>query len=66
MDVLVVLGTSTAYAYSIFFTLLSISTGGGVGSENSCLESSAMLIMFMLLGKYLEASAKRKTSEVIN
>jgi len=25
-----------------------------------------MLITFILLGKYLEASAKRKTSEVMN
>jgi Cu+-exporting ATPase len=66
MDVLVVLGTTVAYIYSVFFTLLSIHTGGTVGRNNACFETSAMLISFMLLGKYLETSAKGKASEAVS
>jgi len=65
MDVLVVLGTSTAYIYSVAFTLLCWQSAGELGCENECFETSAMLITFMLLGKYLEASAKGKASEAI-
>jgi Cu+-exporting ATPase len=49
MDVLVVLGTSVAYFYSLFFMALSVRTGGVVGQDNTCYETSAMLISFMLL-----------------
>lgn len=37
----------------------SMNAGGG------CAETSAFLITFILLGKYLEASAKGRTSEAI-
>ena len=66
MDVLVVLGTTVAYVYSIVFTLLSIRTAGAVGRDNACFETSAMLINFMLLGKYLETSAKGRASEAVS
>ena len=66
MDVLVVLGTTVAYIYSLFFTLLSIHSGGAVGKNNACFETSAMLISFMLLGKYLETSAKGRASEAVS
>jgi len=66
MDVLVVLGTSVAYFYSVFFTALSIRTHGKVGSDNTCFETSAMLITFMLLGKYLETAAKGRASEAVS
>jgi Cu+-exporting ATPase len=66
MDVLVVLGTSVAYVYSLFFTFLSISTAGSVGRDDTCFETSAMLINFMLLGKYLETSAKGRASEAVS
>ena len=65
MDVLVVLGTTVAYVYSLFFIVLSVRTGGKVGRDNACFETSAMLINFMLLGKYLETSAKGRASEAI-
>ena len=54
MDVLVVLGTSVAYVYSVFFTCLSIRTQGTVGVDSTCFETAAMLITFMLFGKFLE------------
>ena len=66
MDVLVVLGTTVAYLYSLYFTVYSIRTAGAVGRENLCFETSAMLINFMLLGRYLETSAKRRASEAVS
>ncbi len=60
MDVLVALGTSAAYFYSLaaFFGLL-----GGHGEV--FFETSAMLIAFIRLGKYLEARARGKASEAL-
>ena len=66
MDVLVVLGTSVAYFYSVFFTVLSVSYPGEVAADNTCFETSAMLITFMLLGRYLEAAAKGRASEAVS
>mmetsp|Transcript_60209 Transcript_60209/g.138122 ORF Transcript_60209/g.138122 Transcript_60209/m.138122 type:complete len:1002 (-) Transcript_60209:651-3656(-) len=65
MDVLVALGTSAAYGYSIFSIFVAISTRGEMGNNQACFETASMLISFILLGKSLEASAKRKTSEAI-
>lgn len=57
MDVLVALGTSVAYFYSVF----ALFTGGSM----YYFESSAMLITIILLGKLLETIAKGRTSEAI-
>ena len=57
MDTLVALGTSAAYFYSLY----SMYTGTG----HLYFETSAMLITFILVGKYLEAKAKGKTGEAI-
>jgi Cu+-exporting ATPase len=61
MDVLVALGTSAAYFYSLlaFFGLLG-HHGGHV-----FFETSAMLIAFIRLGKYLEARARGKAGEAL-
>lgn len=63
MDVLVVLGTTAAYFYSVW----AVFYGAVFGHElmMTYFETSAMLITFVLLGKYLEALAKGKTSEAI-
>jgi Cu+-exporting ATPase len=60
MDVLVALGTSAAYFYSLlaYFGLL------GPGRE-VFFETSAMLISFIRLGKYLEARARGKAGEAL-
>jgi len=57
MDVLVSMGTSAAYFYSIFnlFT----------GVHEYYFEASAVIITLILLGKTFEAIAKGKTSEAI-
>ncbi|MBC7963600.1 MAG: copper-translocating P-type ATPase [Steroidobacteraceae bacterium] len=60
MDVLVALGTSAAYFYSLaaYFGLL--------GSHSAVFfETSAMLIAFIRLGKYLEARARGKAGEAL-
>jgi len=57
MDVLVALGTSAAYFYSLISLL--------AGWQLYYFESSAILITLILLGKLLEAIAKGKTSEAI-
>jgi Cu+-exporting ATPase len=57
MDSLVAIGTGTAYVYSIFNTF--VTTG------YLYYETAGILITFILLGKFLEAVAKGKTSEAI-
>lgn len=57
MDVLVSLGTLSAYFYSIVLLFQS--------SMHSYFEVSAVLITLVILGKTLEARAKGKTSEAI-
>ncbi|KAF9587625.1 hypothetical protein IFM89_004457 [Coptis chinensis] len=62
MDVLVALGTSASYFYSVGALLYGAVTGFW---SPTYFETSAMLITFVLLGKYLEILAKGKTSEAI-
>lgn len=57
MDVLVALGTSAAY----FFSLYNIFYG-----HHLYFETSSMLITLITFGKYLEAKAKRKTTQAIS
>ena len=61
MSVLVALGTSAAYLYSLAGVLL----GHRAGITGTYFETSALLIALVLLGKYLEAVAKGRTSAAI-
>lgn len=64
MDVLVVIGTSAAYFYSVyisFFQTISYT----LGMSNIYFEASSIIITLVLLGKYLESIAKNKTSKAI-
>ena len=63
MDVLVALGTNAAYFYSIYVVIKALTSDTFEGQE--FFETSAMLISFILLGKYLEVVAKGKTSEAL-
>ncbi|HOV30162.1 MAG TPA: copper-translocating P-type ATPase [Anaerolineaceae bacterium] len=58
MDVLVAMGTSAAYFYSIFVLL-------GAVPGHGYFETSAVIITLVRLGKYLEAKAKGGASEAI-
>lgn len=62
MDVLVALGTSASYFYSVCALFYGAVTGFW---SPTYFETSAMLITFVLLGKYLETLAKGKTSDAI-
>ncbi len=66
MDVLVSLGTNAAYIYSVISVLHRRSLHQqGIDVDNmGFFETSALLITFISLGKYLEAHAKGKTSQV--
>ncbi len=63
MDVLVSMGTSAAYFYSLYNVFFQPATMGGM--KDLYFEASAIIITLILLGKYLEAGAKGKTSEAI-
>src|SRR3989344_1065318 len=58
MDTLIAIGTSAAYIYSLY---VIIATPMG----DQYFEAAAVLITFVLLGRYLEAVAKGNTSEAI-
>ena len=59
MDVLVALGTSAAYFFSLLVTLT------GWHAQSVYFEASASVITLVLLGKVLEARAKARTGEAI-
>jgi P-type Cu+ transporter len=61
MDLLVAMGTSAAYGLSVY--LLWTDHGGGM--PHLYFESSAAVITLVLLGKWLETRAKRKTADAI-
>ncbi|NLY53782.1 MAG: copper-translocating P-type ATPase [Firmicutes bacterium] len=63
MDVLVALGTSAAYFLSVYNGFFAPLAPGEM--PHLYFESSAVIITLILLGKFLEARAKGKTSEAI-
>lgn len=64
MDVLVALGTSAAYFYSLYEAIKTIGNSGYV--PHLYFETSAVLITLILLGKYLEVRAKSQTTQAIS
>jgi Cu+-exporting ATPase len=65
MNTLIVLGTSTAYFYSLAATICPEYLLG-VGQETVVYyDSSVMIISLVLLGRYFEMNAKNKTSSAI-
>ncbi len=62
MDVLVVMGTSAAYFYSLYQAII---TAGSHHGPHLYFETSAVLITLILLGKLFEAKAKGRSSEAI-
>jgi len=61
MDLLVALGTSAAYGLSVY-QLFALA---GEPTPHLYFEASAVVITLVLLGKWLEARAKRQTTEAI-
>lgn len=66
MDVLVVLGTSASFAYSITAMLFAPFTGDPDYHPKVFFETSTMLITFVTFGRYLENLAKGKTSAALS
>jgi Cu+-exporting ATPase len=58
MDTLIAVGTSAAYFFSVYAILFNPELG-------QYFETSAILITLVIMGKFLEAIAKGKTSEAI-
>ena len=61
MDLLVAVGTSAAYGLSVYLLLRH----GEHGMPHLYFEASAVVITLVLLGKWMEARAKRQTTEAI-
>jgi P-type Cu+ transporter len=64
MDTLVAIGTGSAFLYGIFATA-KIYMGDFAFAQSLYFESAAVVITLVMLGKYLEAVSKGKTSEAI-
>ena len=62
MDLLVALGTSAAYGLSVYLLLRHPASHG---MPHLYFEASAAVITLVLLGKWLEARAKRQTADAI-
>ncbi|OAB45349.1 heavy metal translocating P-type ATPase [Paenibacillus glacialis] len=65
MDVLVALGTSAAYFYSVYLTIQSLGMGTMEHTVEMYYETSSVLITLILVGKWFEALAKGRSSEAI-
>lgn len=63
MDTLIFIGTAVAYFYSLAISVL-IFLGTNI-EAHLYYESAALILVFISLGKYLEAITKGKTSEAI-
>ncbi|KAF9075330.1 E1-E2 ATPase-domain-containing protein [Rhodocollybia butyracea] len=65
MDVLVMLGTTSAYFYSIFALFFALFNTASDFRPMLFFDTSTMLIMFVSMGRYLENKAKGRTSAAL-
>ena len=65
MDSLIAIGTSAAVLYSLYSTYRIVQGDVGQAMHGLYFESAGMILALILLGKYLEALSKGKTSEAI-
>ena len=66
MDTLVSIGTSAAYWYSFVMVILAaVDTADPPTHRENFFETAALLILFLTLGKWLEHSAKRRTTSAM-
>jgi Cu+-exporting ATPase len=65
MDTLVSVGVGSAYLYSLYATVQIWLGNPSFGMNNLYYEVAGLLLTFILLGKYLEAIAKGRTSAAI-
>jgi Cu+-exporting ATPase len=65
MDTLICIGVGSAYIYSIFASLGLLIPAGADHSPHLYYETSGLIVTFILLGKYLEAAARGRTSSAL-
>ena len=65
MNTLIAVGTSAAYVYSMVAVLFPGLFAAGGLEPHLYFDTSAMIIALILLGRFLEARARRQTSEAI-
>lgn len=65
MNTLIALGTSAAFLYSAVIALFPDATQGSLVANETYFDSAAMMIGFLLVGRFLEARARRKTGEAV-
>jgi Cu+-exporting ATPase len=65
MDFLIALGTSTAYLYSVAVVFVPSVLPVEVGEREVYFEVSAVIIAFVLLGKYMEEAIKKRSSAAV-
>ena len=64
MDTLVAIGTGSAFLYSLFATI-RVWLGDAMFVMSLYFESAAVVVTLVMLGKYLEAASKGRTSDAI-
>ncbi|HUZ73783.1 MAG TPA: heavy metal translocating P-type ATPase [Stellaceae bacterium] len=65
MDLLVALGTSTAYFYSLYLMIAGMAMGHSNPMAHLYFEAAAVVIALIMVGKWLEVRAKRSTTAAI-
>src|SRR3989338_1811827 len=65
MDFLIALGTSVAYFYSVVVVFFPEALPVAVDERQSYFEVSAVIIAFVLLGKYMEEIIKKRSSAAV-
>ncbi|PZS01765.1 MAG: cadmium-translocating P-type ATPase, partial [Candidatus Chloroheliales bacterium] len=68
MDVLVSIGTTAAFAYSVYNTFFSTRPMSAMGMSSPgavYYDTTAVIITLILLGRYIESSARRRTTDAV-
>ncbi len=65
MDTLVAVGTASAFLYGVYAFVLIVG-GNHEMAKNLYFESAAIVVTLVMVGKYLEAKSKGRTSDAIN
>lgn len=65
MDTLIAIGTGSAYLYSLFALACIILGIKGFTTDNLYFETAGVLVVFMIMGNYLSALARGRTSEAV-
>jgi P-type Cu+ transporter len=65
MDSLIALGTGAAFLFSFFVGVMILLSKGAYGVHDLYFETAALLLTFIILGRYLETLAKGRAGDAI-